>query len=286
MSRRWTARRCGSSSGRAARARAPARARRGGPAADRRPAPRPGTRRPPHPHRPARRPEGARHAHRPVPARAGGRALLAAGRRRRSSADADVQCPKARPSYGDRPERRAQPQPRTRREQRLPLRTVRGPQEAERLCRVRGPHREAGVADGPGPDLPLRYGRVRPAYAAPAPTPAYGTGIRRPPRRPSPAGRPAPGSPGSARQPPRGGSTPAHGGPVTAAGTAAVAADSSTDSRSSPADTVTSSVTSSPFSYGLASRTARIASTSKDGGRPKTASAVPAACSRTAAERS
>lgn len=61
---------------------------------------------------------------------------------------------------------------------------------------------------------------------------------------------------------------------MTAAGTAAVAADSSTDSSSSPADTVTSRVTSSPFSYGLASRTARIASTSKEGGRPNTASAV------------
>ena len=58
---------------------------------------------------------------------------------------------------------------------------------------------------------------------------------------------------------------------------------SSTDSSSSPAETVTSSVTSSPFSYGLASRTARMASTSKDGGRPKTASAVPAAWRRTAA---
>ncbi|GAA4939173.1 hypothetical protein GCM10023238_01080 [Streptomyces heliomycini] len=74
--------------------------------------------------------------------------------------------------------------------------------------------------------------------------------------------------------------------PVTAPGTAAVAADSSTDSSSSPADTVTSSVTSSPFSYGFASRAARTASTSKEGGRPKTASAVPAACNRTAAERS
>ncbi|BFO21615.1 hypothetical protein SHKM778_80030 [Streptomyces sp. KM77-8] len=94
------------------------------------------------------------------------------------------------------------------------------------------------------------------------------------------------GSPGSARQPPRGGSTPAHGGPVTAPGTAAVAADSSTDSSSSPADTVTSRVTSSPSSYGFASRTARTASTSNDGGLPKTASAVPAACSRTAAARS
>jgi ABC-type lipoprotein export system ATPase subunit len=94
------------------------------------------------------------------------------------------------------------------------------------------------------------------------------------------------GRPGSGRQPPRGGSTPAHGGPVTAPGTVAVAAGSSTDSRSSPADTVTSSVTSSPFSYGFASRTARTASTSKEGGRPKTASAVPCAWRRTAAPRS
>ncbi len=95
-----------------------------------------------------------------------------------------------------------------------------------------------------------------------------------------------PGSPGSGRQPPRGGSTPAHGGPVTAAGTAAVAAGSSRDSRSSPAETVTSSERSRPFSYGLSSRAVRIASTSNDGGRPNTASVVPDACSRTAAARS
>ncbi len=73
---------------------------------------------------------------------------------------------------------------------------------------------------------------------------------------------------------------------MTAPGTTAVAAASSTVSSSSPAETVTSRVTSSPFSYGLASRTARTASTSKDGGRPKTARAVPAPCRRTAAERS
>lgn len=86
------------------------------------------------------------------------------------------------------------------------------------------------------------------------------------------------GSPGSACQPPRGGRTPAHGGPVTAPGTANSAAPS--DSSSSPAETVTSRCTAS------ASRAVRMASTSKDGGRPKTASASPCACSRTAAARS
>jgi putative ABC transport system ATP-binding protein len=95
-----------------------------------------------------------------------------------------------------------------------------------------------------------------------------------------------PGRPDSGVQPRRGGSTPAHGGPVTAAGTPAVAANSSRVSRSSPAETVTSRVTSRPFSYGLARRTARMARTSKDGGRPKTARAVPAAWRRTAAPRS
>lgn len=111
------------------------------------------------------------------------------------------------------------------------------------------------------------------------------------------------GSPGTRAQPPRGGSTPAHGGPVTAAGTVTPPVVSATPSRSSPADTVTSrsrpppgprpvrasAATGPPpasTTPSSASRAVRIASTSKDGGRPKTASTPPPTWSRTAAPRS
>lgn len=176
---------------------------------------------------------------------------------------------------------RAQPQPRAAAEkvERVPA------EESERLGRVGGPHRNPGVADGPRPDLapgPVQFGaraRIGSQLVDPrlelgdrgAYEPAYDVHVRE-------AGNQLPAA---AR-----GRTPAHGGPVTAAGTRALPARSSIDSSSSPADTVTSSELSSPYSYGFRRRAVRIASTSNDGGRPKTASACPPAWSRTAAARS
>ncbi len=185
---------------------------------------------------------------------------------------------------GDRAERGPQPQPAARGEERDGEAGV-GAEEAEGLGGVDRPQRQLGGADGAGPDLPadavaLGTGAQFLGQRL-VPRTEFGDGLVEGGAQGVGAGQPGLFPPGPPGRQDTGPGRPGDGSGQRTARPPEPSSETSRDSSSSPADTVTSSVS------GRARRAARMARTSKEGGRPNTASASPPpACNRTAAARS